>query len=504
MSASTPAPATNLGAALKFTSTGTAPAKPTQLDEPGIITLSDGRKIEVAIYVKVNFVRKKVDTSKYRDEKAVLEKLINRCEGIYAATTKDSGKPKSLTVRLQRNNNTESFWKSRVLGKVFTSLKEDVINLDLKKLEFKTTGSDVTEVFDLENEELGTLETYMVQAHLEALDPVAKGIYHNPRHFTSKSKKTTTPPKDPASATIDHCIKEAGAKGNLCAALSLAKIELDKHSIEDIVEKYDFDPRLIEVIKKASTEEAGRIILAEALVHKAASAIESIDPNNPFLREDIKDPRRPCLAAIERAFAEHQKDTSDFERIPTKENKLRLYAQLMRNGNMLDLPFFLALEQPFIIVHKPTPTAPNNIMALGEAFRIPDTIENCDLDNVNILFYNSRDHYKAVILTNDEHKKAMRELIRREIDNQIDSLINRLKVKDVGADAVEREEKDAIDLFAQYPRGLEELVQKLQNLYPAKLTSEVIDRIKTEAIPHGKTEPDPGQVLFLLRQAIHN
>jgi hypothetical protein len=36
-----------------------------------------------------------------------------------------------------------------------------------------------------------------------------------------------------------------GAKGNRCAALSLAKIELDRKSIEDIVKKYRLDDDLI-------------------------------------------------------------------------------------------------------------------------------------------------------------------------------------------------------------------------------------------------------------------
>jgi len=466
--------------------------------------MADGRKMKVTVEIKVNFVWKKVDTSKYSDEKDVLKKLITRCEGIYATTTKESDKPKSLTVHFERNNNTESFWKSRVLGKVFTSLKEDIIQLDFKKLEYKTTASDTTQVFDLENEELGTLETSMVRAHLRVLAPVAKGIYYDAHRLTANRKKTKNQ-SDPVSAVIDKCIEDAGAKGNRCAALSLAKIELDKNSIEDIVDNYELDEDFTEDFNLARPEHKLEM-LAEALVQKTADTIEDTDPDNPFLDEDIQDHRQPGLAAIKYALREmKQSDTGTAEEITER------YAGIIRQpGQMLDLPFFLALEQPFIIIHKPHPAAPNKIMVLGEDFIIPDTIEDCDLDDVNILFYNSRDHYQSVTLESrdpditDKNETAMRVLIRREMDQRIDSLINRLKTPGVGADAIVEERKDALDLYAQYPKGLEELVQKLQIQYPTKLTTGVIDQIIDDAIPFGETRPSPSAVCFALRQAIHS
>lgn len=461
-SPSTPSPSVT-GASLSFKPK--APAVTTPADPTGIVTIGD-RKFKVTIEIQIEGVWKKIDPAKFDTvEKFILQNLVNKCHGIYTSVTKDKGRPRLITVHFQNNHTTESIL-SKTIGKVFKRFKEDIVPVDFKKLEYQTTDADATEVFDPALEELEDSSVSDIRVHLKELAPFTQHVYKNSRHLTSKDKR----PVDPVSKTIDESIKDAGAVGNLCAALSLAKIELDKHSPEDIVRKYGLDAAVTAQLRSASSEEQ-IVLLANHLVEKAAEIIEM----SVFFRDDtIHDQTKPCLDAVTTALRAMGEDDTG-----TPEEIVKRYAALIRNpGTMLDLPFFLALGGPFIIVHKPHPSAPNQIMVIGRDFRIREKIEDLDFNDVNILFFNSQVHYQAIILDDDEKVAAMQQLIRRDIDAQIKDLVARLQNKDIAEEAVERDVADAIALFRLYPQVEQELIRELQAQYPDKLTDAKLANIR--------------------------
>lgn len=497
---------------LTFTGKSPDPASATSTspaDEPGIITTPDGKKFKITVEVQDQGVWKKVDTSRYgQAEKFIVRHLFDRCFGIHMATTGASEVPSSLTVTFDKNDKTESF-TSRTLGKIFSRFKEDVVLLKFKKLEYKASDGAPVKVFDLESESMEDAEAMAIHNLLDSLsfNPLTQDFYHNIKSLTAKPRKIKPPEApfaaDPASVLIDQSIHEAGGQDNRCAALSLAKMELEKdvmdmeteefrkNTLEEIKDKYDLDERLVQTLDGIVDEKEKIRTLAEAFVQKAADKIEDPSSENPFLNQKIQDQRQPCLAAITTALRALGEPTAGYPR-----EVLKRYAQKIRDEHvMLDLPFFLALDQPFIIIHKPD-GALNQIGALGGNFEITDTIENCDFDSFNIFFYNSRDHYKAVKLDTDEKKDAMRQLLRRAMDERIDGLVTYLNKERVKSSETYRARLDAENLFEQYPNARDELIQKLQVQYPDKLTDDVIARIKSVV--------DIGQFLKEIVIAIHN
>ena len=131
---------------------------------------------------------------------------------------------------------------------------------------------------------------------------------------------------------------------------------------------------------------------------------------------------------------------------------------------MLDLPFFLALNQPFIIVRKDNQ---NNfkVTEIGHLYTIPETIENCDLDNVNIVYYNGINHYQSVVLLQADQKTLMQELLRNEINSQIEAFIPRLIVKDVQDETKAKESADMLELLRLYPKAKREIIDRFKREY---------------------------------------
>lgn len=455
------------------------PVDPAQ-SEPDIVTIG-GQRRRITVMVQVNGQWEKIDPTKLRNVlnqlgvpggQNALQTLAESCHKIYGAT--GPANASSFTVYLGQS---EAPWSltGATLGRVANRFKDAPPSAAIIKIEYKTDGSDKTQTIELKDFALSEGVSEELTAEAQKIAQFTNPIFTYRNHLVSKKALPTL--VDPVSSVIDSCIKDAGAKGNRCAALSLAKIELDNRSIEDIVKKYKLNEGLVAEFNSAQPNDKIPL-LAEALIGKAAAFIENQDPlTNPFLNTKIKDQRKPCFEAITTALE------AMIGKVPTgtPAQIVQQYANRIRvSGEMLDLPFFLAFKQPFIIIHKANPTTPNKIMAIGNEFKISDTIENCNFDGVNIFYYTTiRDpetnrsigHYQSVVLSQPHQETAMKELLRRNIKEQIEGFIPGLRVNTVLDKTKTKESDEILELFSSYPEAKQLLIDRFKREFPAKIDS---------------------------------
>jgi len=433
--------------------------------EPIIITINGKRYRITQIQIKINGVWQDVDLAQFN-----LSKLAKRCQRIFEET--DLSIPddlSKLTFYFEKNDTSESLI-SRTLGKVSVLFKaQEKVGLELTKLEVQPKGSDQSQIIKLD-EVLSKKEADLVKHHVGKIDKHTSQALNNPRFITkSKKRKSDT---DLTTNPIHSSIQDAGADENRCAALSLAKRELSKLAPHEIVTKYTLTtPGLAQRINDAATPEAKIKLLADALIDKAATAITE---NDEFRNPHIKIvERKPCLAAIEQALSAYKEANRDYPGLPvgaTPQQKTTEYVRLMRQpGFMLDLPFFLALEQPFIVIRKTHNNSIYSATEIGYHYVIRNSIETCDLDNVNIVYYDGLGHYKSVILTDDHQKVAIRDLIRRNINGQIEAFTTRLNGNLGNHEALRNESIDALALLHLYPRARQEIITRLKAQHPERL-----------------------------------
>ncbi len=461
----------NLDARMLFSAVGATPAAaiPAIPAKPHIITIN-GKEFQITqVRMKIDGTWKDIDIKTLSDS-GELGELTDRCKKIFEKAKPTTNQLSKLSFTFEQNMETESFLSSTV-GIYWTRFKNPPVAMNLKQIEFQSEGAAEPEVYKLEEAELDEAAKAKLQNDFkEDLRGVAQftKMLLEKEHIKSKPKKPAIE-RSPLHQVITDSIKDAGSTENRCASLSLAKNELDKKiSIETIVAKYKLPPELIQTLKNENDIKKRTQLLSNALIKKAASVIERKD-SNPFHNLSIANTREPCLQAIENALLEHKKIHPDFQIEAIREKKAVQYANLIREPNtMLDLPFFLALEQPFIILQKTSDNTNYEIRVIGHLFNIPGTIETCNLDNVNIVYYNGTNHYQSIILASDQSKAAIRHLLTKNIKEQIESLSTRLNDKNMGIDGQVLELKDYEDLIRLYPRAKEEILQKFQLTQEAK------------------------------------
>ena len=438
------------------------PATSASSAQSNIVTYN-GKQYKIKLEMLVDGVWKEVDTSRFsRNE---FERIMETCQKIYEETT-DGTSHKSLTVYLQQNTLPES-WSSTLIGKFFDSWKDkDLQKLEFVKLEYTTEESDKPEVVGVKTHKFSEPEILTLHSQAQTIIDISKAIFSNPEQFI-KDERAPLPKPKPApvqNSPLAECIKDAGSKDNRCASLSLAQRELAKSNPQDIVEKYNLAPGLTQKLTDALEEKDKIKLLSEALIAKAVTAIGT----NPDFRDaSIQGYRRPGLNAINRALEEYQQSQPDFPIPSTPDDKVAIYTSLMMQQNfMLDLPFFLALEQPFIIIRKVNDAY--IITEIGHQYTISNTLENCDVEDVNIVYFDGKNHYQSVILSTDDQKAEMRKLIRKEIDGQINAVADLLVTKDLGVEGQKVETTSMLALIQLYPKAKQELIEKLKTQYPKR------------------------------------
>jgi hypothetical protein len=132
---------------------------------------------------------------------------------------------------------------------------------------------------------------------------------------------------------------------------------------------------------------------------------------------------------------------------------------------MLDLPFFLALDVPFMIIRNDQDNNPV-ITEISENFEISGTIDSYDLNRPNILFYNGVNHYQALILQDDSHREAIRKLLKQTIDEEITTFVNALGHDGLTAHHIKAYTSFFEAMEKRFQQAREAIIQKMQNRYP--------------------------------------
>jgi hypothetical protein len=408
------------GADLKFTQKAGAivTGALAQADEPGIITLPDGRKLKVTIELQAHGVWKKVETSKLPN--AYLTELVEKCQQIYTTTTHATGQPKSLTVVFKNNNASESL-KSSILGKFSNRFKEHVVQLDLKKIEYKIPGSDQMQVFDLETNELEAADAIKVNTLLNQIAPFAKRLLANAETLTSLKKRKRSADAEPQSRRNEQQlnsvkrvlnVQDAGAAENRCASLSIASILLHKHSenLQNVAAKY-------KIPLKPQPGEPPLVTLSNGLIALAADIIET----NPIFSD--QDPRNVHFDNIVAALADAGQTISD----PARPAVVKQYADLIRRPwQMLDIPVFDALQMhgiPFITL-VPSPSQDDLILgAVSHTISFDSSsIDTYDLTTICFVVREGL-HYQPVIMDaippNPAQVAKLRSILKNDMTNTL-------------------------------------------------------------------------------------
>ncbi len=419
------------GAQLKFTQkAGPLATTPAQTDEPGVITLPDGRKFKVKIQLKLGGpegAKHDVDVSKFGDE--YLLDLALKCVGLYDAATHKAGNPKSFTVHFQQHIPNESL-QSSTIGKIFNRFKDHpatLTELKFKKLEYQT-ASNTKEVFDLEKDQfVDENDAQIVNRMLDGITPYSKGIFANLDHFISKPKKTQ--PKNEAElnseklAAVERVlnITDNNGAGNRCLTLSAATILLKKHGgdLQAAAAEYKIpiDPKV---------GETSQTTLSNGLIELAARTIESDDR---FITPDTKDNENQLFSNIVACLTAAKQNIAD------PNNRVAVakqYADLIRHsGEMLDASIFDALSIrgiPFITL-VPTPAQDDLILGSVSGTISFDSeersVEKYDLTTICFVVRNGL-HYKAVVMS-DTPNAAQMEKLRLIIKNDMNKTLGQIQ-----------------------------------------------------------------------------
>ncbi|MBS0647815.1 MAG: hypothetical protein JSS10_01165 [Verrucomicrobia bacterium] len=422
---------------------------------------------------KIDYIRLEKDGQKYdvtNLSQAELKVIAEQCRDIFEKIITDGEVPKQFAVKLERQNQAGSLI-SGVLGKFFDRFKTPLAPLELKTLEYQTSGGK-TKTVEIKEE-----QKTEVQAEIQAIDQLTLKVFASHELYTKPVEKKS-PEKTKQHKFIQETIQEAGATGNKCAALSIAKKELTLSTPENIVRKYNLPPALIaELASKKGEAQIKQ--LSDALIQKAADTIGSQEDANPFLDDKCKMQNKPCFAAVHTALVAHQQAHPDFV-IPTdRKIAVASYAALMRQpGNMLDMPFFLALGVPFLIMREFDDGY--DFTEMSDSLVIPGKVKDFDLSQTNILFYNGTNHYQAVILRDKAHSDAVKAKLKQALDETMREFIKVIGKDSLTRQAFEVYSSGFIKLVKLYPEARQEIIQKLKDRYEFATEIDSLDTVAPE------------------------
>jgi hypothetical protein len=295
--------------------------------------------------------------------------------------------------------------------KIFTkdSDRGTVINFDPEKFS--------AEAIEKLKELLKNNKHFLMTHHYD--QPVAKK-----QKLEDEIDPTTTFTDKKLTQTLKKCIRDAGSAGNKCLALSMAKNEIENSGdIQKLCEKYQLSDDLAEQLKNKKKNEQIKL-LAKALIEKASDNIlnddkfltDTDDENRPLLATEasftclasalidasiLKSGDKPGGNGVTQTFmeAEYLPEGINLRGLEEKKN-IKLERETLRkdycnvikkNGEMLDLPFIVALNPPFIVIQK------NNggfeITAINDKVTL-----DSDPNEINNLYYNGINHYQSIVL----------------------------------------------------------------------------------------------------------
>jgi hypothetical protein len=381
--------------------------------EPGIITMPDGSgERRVTLQIKVDGVWKKVDTSKFRDEKTTLEAIAKKCDEIYKTTTQETDQPDTLTVYFEQKDLPES-WTSATLGRIAPSYKDEVVDLTFNKLEYKTADSDQLHVIEEKTHDFDTATVGQLASSMRYL---SKTIFGNQEHFLEKPKKIKS--KSVANRNSEQLsnvkrtlnVQEAGSQENRCATLSIAAILLKRSNgdLQRAAARFEIPIAPID-------GQDPKITLSNGLIELAARTIEC---SRYFQTDD--ELFSSVIAALNDAR----------QPIPDRTNRqavVQQYAAHIRQpGQMLDVPVFDALEIngiPFI-----TLVPSQGDLILGSVSSMITFNEGLDAYDLTTVCFVVRDglHYQPVIM-DDTPNVAQQEKLRSILKTYMEKTLGQIQ-----------------------------------------------------------------------------
>lgn len=405
---------------------------------------------------RVDYVRMEVNGTWYDMTltDSELSDLAGRAADAYERIMKPNNASK-ISFNFEKPYYSENF-----LGRFFDRWKATPPALELKTIEYRTPTDTKPTVVELKAE-----DKELVKSEIQRIDQITLKVFNN-RELLKEIPKKQAPEQATLKTLIQKSIKDAGSANNRCAALSTAKreLELAGKKFKSITDKYKLNEELIGQLAAAKEGPEQIKLLSEALVQKAADIIGSQDDANPFLKSG-NDQRVPCFAAVKTALEAHKTANPTFVIPADPKAAVAAYADLIRRpGTMLDLPFFLALGVPFIIIRNDKDNNPI-ITEMSKNLVVAGSIDTFDLDHPNIVFFNGINHYQALIFENDIQRDAMRKLLKQTFDEDITTLVDVIGREGLTARHIAAYTAYFEDIENRYPKAREKIIEKLETKY---------------------------------------
>jgi hypothetical protein len=346
-------------------------------------------------------------------DQAELEKMVHSCQALFEKNVapKDFNSTKSFTLYFQQQPEEKPTLINQTLGKRLKKLAWKPQPNQLEKITYLPEGAGQSKSFTINPADYkDEAEQKQLKALLETVNATAKYFYRN----FSEPKQLTQPSPAPAlTSALEQCLQEPGTKENRCAARAIAYQMLQKPNSLDNLETLDK-----EAFDKAQTPADKVELVSNALIGKAAFIIAT---DARFLDTDAS-PNAPSYTAV---LAAGKTIDPDFDKALLPLQVVEKYATLITEpGQMLDLPFFLALDAPFIVLQR---NQQNQfyISAMSHNVAFPNGIANLqpqDLADLNVVFYNGTNHYQSVILKTPEAYGELSALFKQELNRWLSEL----------------------------------------------------------------------------------
>jgi hypothetical protein len=381
-----------------------------------------------------------------------------------------------------------------VIGR-FIGKYQELPSPKIQFIETFTKDSDRGSVidFDPENFSANTIEK------LEKLLEKNKDFLMIPHYCNNKKDPPTTSLTNEALTNealtqgLQACIRDAGSTDNKCLALSMAKNEIENSGdIEKIVEKYQLPGDLVEQLQNKEKNKQIKL-LAKALIEKAS---DNIVNNDKFLMDidetgrylTSTEPSFACLASalidanIGTNVDRHQEDLAqslqenNAVKMTTRQKLIKKYTSIIKaKGEMLDLPFIVALNPPFIVIKK-------NDRGFFEIITSNNKVTlDSDPCEINSLYYNGINHYQSIILGSNG-EGLIRQLLfienkkRIQYFKEMESVKNLAGCKEAIQHLIEfnpEYKETIIEKIASQGKDVKELLNSLNNFLFAKKAAQL-------------------------------
>ncbi len=380
------------------------------LAPPGELCIG-GRRFnitKISVQPHAHADKKEISLEGLSDEQ--MRKIATRCQRLYDLLHSNEDQLEKVRLTFTRGFSEPTLLDR--LAQIFSKYRWKPEPLEISSISTtKTGGEEKTEKIDsrvhADQEEIKQNIDQLAQAirypGQEELDIISYPPI--PRSLRSSGPNDFS---DSLSKDLSKYVTEAGSAGNRCAALSIAHRELERHNenLQEIITKYALDQNLFEGVEENKKKQT----LSDALIKKA---IQHIKTDKRF-KNDWFNSILVALNQANQVKADRDRQISpkakeDPETEEGREAIIGEYTELIRqDGEMLDWPLFLALNQPCLILQRNTDGALSYRVATFQDMESNLT----NAKEPHLILYNGV-HYQPICLPKDK-ETALLERIKQE------------------------------------------------------------------------------------------